>query len=797
MRLILFEIHKLFSKRVFVSCVVLFLVANVLILTYSQSENLTTKTIHDYPMIYSELILGCKDKTTHEALEFLDEYNSAIVIRAILDKIDTETDPKMLEMRKQYLKSQKEKNPAAYDIAISLEMSEDETLFSSILIDELKSQCKSHTSFTQGIEEMEQRAAQQKFFSIFSEDGAFANANTKKTLSDFQCMKGREVTVGNNAAVISATTFEITDYFVLALVFAACIFLFTTERDKNLYCLIRSTKMGRFPLITAKLSALGIIAVCVSIVYYLSTIATAAYYTGLGDISRTIQSVPLFYNCNLKLTIGEYLIVWVISKTAAMLAVAMLLALIFTLIKSTPTVILLCALIFGTEFIMYTVIDRNSWINLLKYINIFCLVNGNNVFGDYLNLNVFTLPVNMITIYAVLVSLMLIVSTAVTSVMFVKRSQFAKAAVWDNALDRLRTKFGGRCGRVSVFSGESYKHYKGSLVWLVLVLLVYYGYTYLNQDLTFYYSESANLVYSDYLKSLEGEITPEKEKFIADEQQKIADTYAKISELSADETIDNFQKSSMIESLSKSIENKEKGLSKVIEQYDYIKAVGKERGISPAFVDVLVYKRLLQNPVKEWRFLATLMLVIVFCSSNIFAYDYRKNMVNLIRCTKYGKMQLVLTKLSVVFITTIISYTLIYLPYMINFVRTFGSASLGTEIIFLPDFSEINSNITITQYICTLSVVHILFTFAVAVFVSMLSLILKNNTTVMIVSAVTVLVPFLVFYNNENIHLFYAFMTGKQTPVITIVVLSSIVLSAVSFFIIIKIFFPLRRYHND
>lgn len=793
MRLLGAEFKKLFSKKVFVSCLILFLVANVSILIYTQSNDFTTKTIHDYNEMYNDIIKGCEGRTSSEALEYLNEYNAALNISFSIERINKETDPEMLEMRKKSLEQEMEKNPGAYGIAQNLDLTNDEMGFCSILIEDLKTQCKSHSSFTQGINEIEQRAAQQAYFSIFSEEGAFAKANTKKTLVDFQRMKGRTVTIGNNAAVTAATTFNITDYFVFAIIFVSCIFLFTIERDKNLYCLIRSTKRGRFPLIAAKLSALGIVTVFVSIMYYLSTIAAAVYYTGLGDVSRTLQSVPLFHNCNLELTIRQYLLLWVLLKTTAMLAIAMLLAMIFTLIKSTPTVTLVCALLFGSEFIMYTAIDRNSWINYLKYINIFCFANGNNVFGDYLNLNIFTIPVNMMTVYAVIVPFLFVVSAAVTSVMFVKRSQFAKAAIWDNLLDKLRAKLGGNRGSVFVFSGESYKHYKGSLVWLVILLLAYNAYTSFNADLTFYYTDPADMLYSDYMKTLEGDLTPEKEQLISDEQQKIVDSYAKIAAISADESIDEYEKTSMIDGLTRSVENKEKGLAKVTQQYDYIKTVGQERGLTPAFVDVFVYKRLLQNPIKEWRFLAMLILVVIFCSSNIFAYEYKRDMVNLIRCTKRGKFYLVLTKALVVLLTTVISYTLIYLPYMINFVKTFGRASLDTQIIFIPDFAQVNSNITISQYICLIGAVHVLFAFSAAVFVSMMSLILKNNTTVMIVSAIVLLVPFVTFYSNDKMRLYEAFIAGKQMIVISALVASCAVFAMICLYIIMKIFFPLRR----
>ena len=47
----------------------------------------------------------------------------------------------------------------------------------------------------------------------------------------------------------------------------------------------------------------------------------------------------------------------------------------------------------------------------------------------------------------------------------------------------------------------------------------------------------------------------------------------------------------------------------------------------------------------------------------------KKDMANLIRCTPKGKMHLVKTKVGLLLITGAIGYILIYLPYMINYLK--------------------------------------------------------------------------------------------------------------------------------
>ena len=798
MRLLIAEFHKLFTKKFFVSCFLLFLAANTAILIYTQSSDYNTKTIHENKQMYTEIISELQNKSSNEVSAYLEESSAAVRIATIIKKIDEESDPEMRQIKIDNLEQEKKMNPAAYEHALKIDVSDGEELWNyTLMIDDLKNQCRDQNSFKNGIDEMEQRAKQQSLFSIFSEDGSFSKANIDKTVEDFQSIKSVDPTVGNNYSVTAATSFEITDYFVFAIVFSACIIIFTFERDRNLYCLIRSTKHGRYPLIVAKLFTIGIVSVVTSVIYYVSNIVAASWYTGIGDTSRAIQSVQLFFNCSLRITIAEYLVLWVVSKTLAMLSTAMLLSLIFTSIKNTSTVAIVCTLVFGIEFVLYTAIGRNSWLNHFKYINVFSFVNGNAVFGDYLNLNIFSVPVNTMTIYYIVVPMIFLASLVLTTLIFAKFAQFSKSAVWDRLFDKIRARITGVKGNISIFNAECYKHYKGSLVWVIIVILAYSAYTSLNADLTFNYNNAEDMIYSDYMQILEGVVTPEKEQFIKDEETKISQMYERINSIREDTTIDEYEKTYRLTGLLSSYETKSSAFEQLIEQYDYIKNVGSERHLEPVFVNKLVYIRLLQNPFKEWRFLSMLMLVVIFSASNVFAYEYKKNMLNLIRCTKYGKARLVLTKIFVVLLTVLISYTLIYLPYMIDFVRTFGDTAINSPLIFMPSFSNVNSNITIMQYICVAGAVHILFAFAIAVFVSMLSIVLRNNTSTMIVSAVIVLVPFVVLYGNDKFRLYNAFAEGKQVVVIVVILLISIIITALSLLIIIKIFFPLRRIGHD
>ena len=156
-----------------------------------------------------------------------------------------------------------------------------------------------------------------------------------------------------------------------------------------------------------------------------------------------------------------------------------------------------------------------------------------------------------------------------------------------------------------------------------------------------------------------------------------------------------------------------------------------------------------------------MMAVIIFISSNIFAFEHKKQMVNLIRCTQKGKLKLVLSKVMTITLTTIISYTLIYLPYYINFIKTFGTGSFNTPIVFMQDFSNIGSTISISGMIFVTAATHIMAAVTVMMAVAMFSQTLKNNILSMIVATVILLFPCLLCMNLTEIRLYTSFQNGS------------------------------------
>lgn len=752
------EVYKIVKKRLFVACFLLFFIVNAFGLLYFQSNDLLADVIHKNINEYESIISDISKLSSEQQYEKLNGMLKTTEIALELDKYADSEDVESLEsIRQKYM----QKNPKEYNSAQELNLSRKELLDRYTYLENLVVQSRYITNYDNFIGNMNKRAEQQLKFSVFAEEGSFSYNNIKKTTFDFENLNGTQLEAGNNSAVENSTTFVLTDLLVFALVFLMCIYIFTFERDKGLYGLIRTSKNGRVPLIISKLSVLVFFTVLISLIYYSSNIAVCGLYSGFGDMTRNIQSSGLFMNCNLNLKIWQYLVLWCLSKIITMCVLALLIALIFVLIKNTAMIFVVTASAIFAEGIMYLAIGSNSPFNQLRYINFFYFLSGNNIFGNYLNVNLFSQPVNITVIYAVAMMVIAILSVTIICSSFVKSTQLSRRNIFAPMLEKLRGKFGKIQGSVSVFKGECFKHYKGSMAILVIVFLVFTAYLNLTDDISIVYTSAQESAYSTYMDELEGELTQEKEDFLQKQQDYFNGLNEELNTISLDTTLSAEGKEMKIMAVESILKTKGAAFEEISQQTAYIKEAGEKYNIKPVFVNNIVYKRLVENPTREWQYFTLLMAVIIFISSNIFAFEHKKHMINLIRCTQKGKLKLVLSKVMTITLTTIISYTLIYLPYYINFIKTFGTESFNTPIVFMQDFSNIGSTISVSGMIFVTAATHIMAAVTVMMAVAMFSQTLKNNILSMIVATVIVLFPCLLCMNLTDIRLYTSFQNGS------------------------------------
>lgn len=778
MRLIGSELVKLFTKRVFTICLVVSLCANVIFLLYTQSSDYNAQLVHNNRVEYESLLAECvKSDNPQQLLENkTTEYNIAIEMA----EAKNENNPIRAEHRELMLNSYKESNPKEYANALKYNMTKQELRVMLEVVNMISSQLTYADNYAVFVSEMEARANEQMSFAIFAQEGSFEYNNIAKTPQDFEKLKGLQLVVGNNTAVETVTQFQLPDYLVLFIIILMCIFLFCVEREKGLYPILRSTQKGRTPVMLSKLAVLSVLTVAITLVIYIVNIFICGAYIGFGDMQRPIQSIELFMNCSLKVSILEYMVMWVMGKAVTFLALALLFAFIFVAIKTSSKVYAMIIGLLGAELFCYMFIDGNSIFSVFKYVNVMYLITGNNLFGIYCNVNMFNQPINVTVIALILYAVFVVLGIFGSCIIFEKSSQLAGKSALLGKITEFIARHRKIKGSVMVYSGEAYKHYKTSFAGVAIALLVVFAYSSITEDLNIVYQNPEEAQYDVYMQTLEGELTSDKLDFINKEQQYFDDLYKELDRINNDSTISEEEKDSLSRGIMSILESKGKAFESIQSQKAYVLQKSEEIGATPALINEVRCKRLTESQFREWKYFTLVLAVVIFTTANIFACEHKNSMINLIRCTKNGKSKLLRTKLFTVWLTSTLSFVLIYLPYMMNYIKTFGITSFNLPLAFMEDFMLLTSSITVIEYIFVLGVIHYIAVMALTIFVYMLSMLLKNNAMSMVVASGAVLIPCVVFMNNQSVRLMQVFKNDTWVRFTVISVLVAIIIIAVS-----------------
>lgn len=773
MKLIFYEIKKILCKKVFFILLALSLVLNVGIFYYTQNHSDSQLYISED---YINLVDEYSSMSLKEAEQKLRAKNEAYEILSYMNLLADAQSMEEMQVYFDALDEYKAESPDAYSQAENMLSSDEYNDYEQVYIYDLISQVDYIKSYPDFIDEMRSRADEQSSFSIFGNQNDFSYKNLYKTADDYKHLSGINLSIGNNLPVTTALSFKMTDYLLVAMVFLVCIYIFYSEKDKGLYNLVRSSKNGRFRTIVAKLSALFIITALISIVFALSNFAVSIYLYGGFDLNRAIQSIPDFRNCIFEVNIGQFCMLTIFGKALGMIIIVFIFALFF-IVFSSPLVMYgagICLVV--AEYLLYNLIPSGSAFKYARYINIFYLPDGYNFFGCYLNLNILAYPICSYVVDTAVFATVFVVCTTVACIIFTLKKQTNKESVLSGVVERFKNKHFKINGRTSVFYGELYKYLIQNKMTLLLIALVVFSAFSSFGTVRYPYSLISDPSYKSYMEYLEGDITEEKIDYIAEQNRYFDTLRQKIEKIGEDETLSENAKSVATNSIQKILETDGEAFERINAQYERLTELQKN-GTKASFIDENLYPNFVFNPSREWNNLVLLLIVLIMSVPFIYTVEYKNGMIDLIRPAKYGKLTLMCNKLAILILTLLISFTAVYLPYLIRFINTYGTNSFNSNLICLEIYQNTGGNISIIgAFALTVVCYFMIALFAVGV-ITLVSVLCKNHLLSMIISTVVVLIPCLVLYSSENIRagaIFYGNYAMTAFATISICIVASL-----------------------
>lgn len=792
MKLIYYELRKVFSLKIFVISFALLFAVNAGISWYTQSSNEYIKAVHQDKTTYNKLIDNYSKMDYEKAVAEINKEKTVSYILNDLKYLTEGNSGMPQEVVEAMLESHKSQNPDEYKKALKLlETGYDENYFTFISdISQKLEYTKTYETFIQG---MEQRAENKLLFAVFNTDDGFSEKNIDNTITAFENLKNISIETGNDYFVTGATTQTATDYFIIVLILLACVGLFVVEKDKNLYKIVKTTKRGYLPTVISKLTVLFILTFVVSIIFALNSIITCGIYSGFCDISRSIQSIILFMNCPFRLTIFQYLALWVLSKAFAMSAVAGIFGMVFILWKNNAVIYISSVVLLTLEYILYVTIPSSSSVNHLKYINVFAFIWDNNTIGNYLNLNFFGTPVTLFSVFIIVTIICIFVFYGISIFLYVKNVSIGCGiftGIMSHKINSISSKYFNTAG---LFKNEFRKYFFKGVTFALLFSLVLFCYSQYTKSIEIKYFDPVDSCYAGYMNKLSGELTKEKEQFLKDEQKYFNDIKKEIQKINANKKLTAEEKNSKVNVLTLTTKSKEEAFNRVTEQYNTAVGISNKYNIKPYFIDWEKSRQLLSDKDRDWQFFAFNIVVLIILLSSIFTYEYKNGFITVLRSTRNGQSKLVVYKALIAFITTTVTFLMIYLPYFLNYIKTYGSKTLDIPIVYVDGFENIGREITIFQYLVAISVLRYVAIIGIMMLVLAASVILKNNVITMVVTTILTIIPCVIFINSEIVRFSSLFASGNWIFGYVLITIIAIVLSIISFLIILKEFGGLKR----
>lgn len=374
-----------------------------------------------------------------------------------------------------------------------------------LFLQKIQAECKVVAEYDTFLNEINKKAAQMSGISIFAQSAdGYSLKNIEKTAEAYENLHGIKIDYFPQMGIYTALDFELSDLILIFAMLLIATALVRTERDNGLINLVRCAPGGRLKTAAAKLMALCLSLGAVLVLLYGVNLIYCSFVYGIGDLSRSIQSVPALMRSTLPLSVLQYLGVFLFTKwlSAIVLGIFVMLCMLFAKRAFAGYIGALGFL--GLNLFMCSIIPATSNLNVLKYANLISLLRTNELIGGYRNLYFFAQPVSIWLVEGITAAICLAAFIFLFCFVFC-RAQLLNAGHISIKLPQI---FKAKATATTIARQEAKKLLL--MNGAALFLAVFLGYQLYGIFTAETYISADEIYYQSYIKQVEGEITEEK-----------------------------------------------------------------------------------------------------------------------------------------------------------------------------------------------------------------------------------------------------------------------------------------------
>ena len=555
----------------------------------------------------------------------------------------------------------------------------------------------------------------------------------------------------------------VVNYLLFAVIILLVSSVYVPERVGAIYPIIRTARKGRAPLSMAKLFAVMIGTITVTLLFFASSFAVFALREGFSTVMSPIQAIRTFETCPYIITVGEYFALNTLIRLGAFLLFGCISALFASAFCDYVGSFAASAMVLAVNFILNS-IKYSSLSAPAKHLNLFSLTSVNEFFTRYYAAELGGNLCEFAPLYVavVLIGSLLSLIGAFLFITYLRRTSGSSplarfVATYLNKLRALCRKPGKNKTKVRRMKGgtlveaEFRKLFSSRLI-IALVLLILIARVAYSNSLYAGSKTAEELVYREYMEYLDGEWTEEKSEYIATESRMINEALRRVEalrqnggeDLTPEERVKIFDDADYAALHSEPL--------KRVQSYEHRIFELEALGIENCEFTYDTGWRLLTDRSADLITLFGVLLVL----SSVFGIEYNKssssgNFADILRSTKKGRGRTYLAKLSAALGVSFFAIALAEICDIVLIAKNYSlphgtlpfAMILENPTFITEDRSEIVRFLGTSLWALAdetmLTRIGAVMFFAAAVFV--ISAFVRKNIGVMIISSLAFLLP--------------------------------------------------------
>lgn len=493
------------------------------------------------------------------------------------------------------------------------------------------------SSYDNFLKQIPEQAKKLKETANYKNKNTYLYRNLEKTVCDYEGVSTERIKAEPSIGIKELANYNYGIYFQFIFLIVLSYFLIFLERKKGLFLLTKGTKQGHLPLAAAKVMTMISASALYGVLQECSTFLLLNYFYGYGDLNRSIQSVSIFRDCSLSITVAQAFVGLFLVRICVGIFSAVLIISLAIIFRKEGIALILYGVFIGIQMFLNYSIGISSSLNIIKCVNVFFSWDMKNIFGIYQNLNIFGYPVSKSVVILVLASIFIFMLV----ILSIYRFSFSCQISSGNLLEEIQEKISKRTSfmwhHTSVYRFELRKvFFQQKKGFLFIFLFIWCIISAKDALKPVYYDEPALGEYHKILEKISGSITQESLTYISEQRAQMDAIYEELEAVKKETTQEAEIKK---QALQHEVEMRDAGVTLVEEQRDLL--LQKDGDILKKYwIDEKKYIDVFYDYKYDLTAFFIAVVALVLWISDIETSDYRKGLYALLGTTKAGKRKI-------------------------------------------------------------------------------------------------------------------------------------------------------------